>query len=114
MNLPASPRTAVATIDAPRAIGPCSQAIRYGDVLYCSGALPLDPATKQPVTDSVAGATARCLQNLEAVCRAASTELARAVRVTVYTTRLDRVGEINEAYAAFFGGVPPARVTVGV
>jgi 2-iminobutanoate/2-iminopropanoate deaminase len=107
-------RTVVSTTDAPGAIGPYSQAIRYGDTLYCSGALPLDPTDGSLVTSSPAAETARCLENLQAVCAAAGTALANAVRVTVYTTQLDRFAEINEAYAAFFGAAPPARVTIGV
>ncbi len=107
-------RTVVATPDAPGAIGPYSQAIRHGDVLWCSGALPLDPASGELVTDSPAAETTQCLENLQAVCRAAGAELANAVRVTVYTTQLDRFPDINEAYGAFFPSAPPARVTIGV
>ncbi len=114
MTAPTPQRTAVATADAPGAIGPYSQAIRHGDVLWCSGALPLDPADGTLVTDAPGRETTRCLENLQAVCRAAGAELENAVRVTVYTTRLERFAEINDAYAAFFGTVPPARVTIGV
>ena len=108
------PRTVIATPDAPGAIGPYSQAIRHGDVLYCSGAIPLDPASGELVTDSPAAETIRCLENLQVVCRAAGAELENAVRVTVYTTQLERFAEINDAYGAFFPDVPPARVTIGV
>lgn len=107
-------RTPVATTDAPAAIGPYSQAVRHGDVLWCSGALPLDPESGELVTNSPAAETIRCLENLRAVCRAAGTELESAVRVTVYTTKLERFAEINEAYGAFFRAAPPARVTIGV
>lgn len=107
-------RSAVTTDRAPAAIGPYSQAIRHGDLLWCSGALPLDPGSGELVTDSPAAETIRCLENLQAICREAGTELANAVRVTVYTTRLDRFAEINEAYEAFFRAAPPARVTIGV
>ncbi len=107
-------RSVVATDDAPGAIGPYSQAIRHGDVLYCSGALPLDPASGELVTESPAAETTRCLENLQAICAAAGAELANAVRVTVYTTQLERFAEINEAYGAFFSAEPPARVTIGV
>jgi 2-iminobutanoate/2-iminopropanoate deaminase len=107
-------RTIVATPDAPAAIGPYSQAVRHGDTLYCSGALPLDPADGALVADSVAAETTRCLRNLEAVCRGAGAALTDAVRLTVYTTQLDRFAEINEAYGAFFADAPPARVTIGV
>jgi len=107
-------RTAVATTDAPAAIGPYSQAIRQGELLWCSGAIPLDPASGELVTDSPAAETTRCLENLQAVCRAAGGELGDALRLTVYTTQLERFAEINEAYGAFFPDVPPARVTIGV
>jgi 2-iminobutanoate/2-iminopropanoate deaminase len=108
------PRTAISTPDAPAAIGPYSQAIRHGDVLYCSGALPLDPADGSLVTASPGAETIRCLENLQAVCRAAGAELENAVRVTVYTTQLDRFAEINKAYTTFFPAAPPARVAIGV
>lgn len=99
---------------APRAIGPYSHAVRFGDLLFCSGQIPLDPATSE-----VAGATAReqarrCLENLEAVCAAAHTSLARALKITVYMTDLSAFGDVGEEYARFFGSDPPARVTVGV
>ena len=58
--------------------------------------------------------TEQCLRNLAAVCRAAGTELGKAIRATIYTTKLDRFDEINAAYGGFFGGEPPARVAVGV
>lgn len=109
-----APRTVVATSEAPAAIGPYSQAIRHGDVLYCSGALALDPASGELVDASPATETIRCLENLAAVCRAAGAQLEQALRVTVYTTRLERFAEINEAYGAFFRAAPPARVTIGV
>jgi 2-iminobutanoate/2-iminopropanoate deaminase len=107
-------RTPVHSDDAPAAIGPYSQAIRHGGLLWCSGALPLDPADGTLVTASPAAETIRCLENLQAICRAAGTELANAVRVTIYTTRLERFADINEAYGAFFREAPPARVTIGV
>jgi 2-iminobutanoate/2-iminopropanoate deaminase len=109
-----SHRTAVTAADAPEAIGPYSHAIRHGDALYCSGQLPLDPASGEMRDESLAAETEQCLRNLDAVCRAAATELARALRLTVYTTRLEGFAEINEAYAGFFGAEPPARAAVGV
>lgn len=107
-------RTPVIADDAPGAIGPYNQAIRHGDLLWCSGQIPLDPASGELVGDTPAAQTIRCLENLAAVCAAAGTQLENAVRVSVYTTQLDRFAEINEAYGAFFRGVPPARVTIGV
>jgi 2-iminobutanoate/2-iminopropanoate deaminase len=111
---PSSRREAVSTADAPAAIGPYSQAIAHGDLLFCSGALPIDPASGDLVEGSVGAETTRCLQNLEAVCGAAGGKLASALRLTVYTTRLDSFAEINAAYGEFFKSEPPARVTIGV
>jgi 2-iminobutanoate/2-iminopropanoate deaminase len=107
-------RSTVSTDAAPAAIGPYSQALRHGGVLYCSGQIPLDPAGGEPVGGSIAEETRQCLRNLAAVCEAAGTELSRALRLTVYTTELDRFAEINEAYAEFFAVDPPARAAVGV
>jgi 2-iminobutanoate/2-iminopropanoate deaminase len=109
-----SERTAVTAPGAPEAIGPYSHAVRHGDVLYCSGALPLDPDSGELVDASRSAETERCLRNLAAVCEAAGTELGRALRLTVYTTDLGSFAEINEAYASFFDQAPPARVAVGV
>jgi 2-iminobutanoate/2-iminopropanoate deaminase len=110
----ASLRQSISTDHAPAAIGPYGQAVRHGDVVYCSGQIPLDPASGEPVGGSVADETRQCLRNLSAVCAAAGTDLSRALRLTVYTTELDRFAEINEAYAEFFGPEPPARAAVGV
>jgi 2-iminobutanoate/2-iminopropanoate deaminase len=106
-------RLTISTDAAPAAIGPYSQAVRHGDVLYCSGQIPLDPSG-EPVGGSVAEEARQCLRNLAAVCEAAGTELSRALRLTVYTTELGQFAEINEAYASFFADAPPARAAVGV
>ncbi len=107
-------RTQVETDEAPEAIGPYSQAVRHGGLLFCSGQLPLDAATGELDADSLASETRRALANLEAVCAAAGTELANALRLTVYTTNLEGFAEINDAYAEFFESTPPARAAVGV
>jgi 2-iminobutanoate/2-iminopropanoate deaminase len=83
-------------------------------LLFCSGQIPLDPATGELVGTAVADQTRRCLENLAAVCAAAGTSLENAVRLTVYMTDLDRFAELGTAYGAFFEAAPPARVTVGV
>jgi 2-iminobutanoate/2-iminopropanoate deaminase len=106
-------RLTISTEAAPAAIGPYSQAVRHGDVLYCSGQIPLDPASGEKVGASVADEARQCLRNLAAVCEAAGTDLSRALRLTVYTTDLGQFAEINEAYAEFFGADPPARAAVG-
>jgi 2-iminobutanoate/2-iminopropanoate deaminase len=109
-----SQRSAITAPDAPEAIGPYSHAVRDGDVLYCSGQLPLDPASGEMRDESLATETEQCLRNLAVVCAAAGTVLSQALRLTVYTTKLERFDEINAAYAAFFGDEPPARAAVGV
>jgi len=99
---------------APAAIGPYSHAVRAGELLFCSGQIPLDPATGEIVDGGAAEQARRCLENLTAVCRAAGTTLERAVRMTIYMTDLGAFGDVNEVYGSFFGEEPPARVTVGV
>jgi 2-iminobutanoate/2-iminopropanoate deaminase len=107
-------RKAIDAQQAPAAIGPYSHAVRHGPLLYCSGMLPIDPASGELVVASPAAEAERCLNNLAAVCVAAGGELSRALRLTIYTTDLDSFSEINEAYAPFFPDEPPARATVGV
>lgn len=99
---------------APNAIGPYSHAVRHGALLYCSGMLPIDPENGDVQDGSIGDETDRCLRNLAAVCQAAETDLANSLRLTIYTTRLDLFGEINEVYARFFPDAPPARATLGV
>jgi 2-iminobutanoate/2-iminopropanoate deaminase len=111
----ASERQVVHTEAAPAAIGPYSQAVRGGELLFCSGQIPLDPLSGEIVGDTPAQQARRCLENLTAVCEAAGTSLERALRLTVYMTDLSEFAAVNEVYGSFFGGdEPPARVTVGV
>jgi 2-iminobutanoate/2-iminopropanoate deaminase len=108
-------RTIVSTDHAPAAIGPYSQAVRTGDLLFCSGQVALDPSTGELVKEDVEGQAQRCLQNLTAVCEAAGASLVNAVRCTVYLTDMGDFARVNEAYGQFFeGDGPPARVTVAV
>jgi 2-iminobutanoate/2-iminopropanoate deaminase len=107
-------RTPVSTADAPEAIGPYSQAIRTGSLLFCSGQIPLDPSTGEVVKEDVEGQTRRCLENLSAVCGAAGAALADAVRCTIYLVDIGDFARVNEAYGEFFEDDPPARVAVGV
>ncbi len=100
--------------EAPAAIGPYSHAVRAGELLFCSGQIPLDPATGELVSAGAGAQARRCLENLQAVCTAAGTTLAQAVRLTVYMTDLAAFAEVNEVYGTFFDAEPPARVTVGV
>jgi 2-iminobutanoate/2-iminopropanoate deaminase len=106
---------AISTEQAPEAIGPYSQGVLSGGILHCSGSLPIDPASGELEQGPPAAQLSRCLSNLDAVCRAAGTSLDRALMVTIFTTRLEEFGAINEAYAGFFAGPDyPARAAVGV
>jgi len=108
-----SDRQPVSTDSAPAAIGPYSQAMRAGDLLFCSGQIPLEPSTGELVKEDVEGQARRCLQNLEAVCEAAGGSLANAVRCTVYLSDMNDFARVNEVYAEFFdGNDPPARVAI--
>jgi 2-iminobutanoate/2-iminopropanoate deaminase len=107
-------REIVNAAGAPAAIGPYSPAVRAGELLFCSGQIPLDPQTGEIVGESPGEQARRCLENLAAVCEAAGTTLARALRLTIYMTDLSAFAEVNDVYGSFFTGDPPARVTVGV
>jgi 2-iminobutanoate/2-iminopropanoate deaminase len=109
-----APREIVQAPGAPAAIGPYSHAVLAAGLLFCSGQIPLDPATGELVGETPAEQARRCLENLSTVCDAAGTTLRDAVRITIYMTDLAAFGEVNEVYATFFESDPPARVTVGV
>ena len=88
--------------------------MRAGDLLFCSGQIPLDPRTGDLVGSTPADQAGRCLENLAAVCQAAGATLGDAVKVTIYMTDMSAFGSVNEVYASFFESSPPARVAVGV
>jgi 2-iminobutanoate/2-iminopropanoate deaminase len=106
-------RIAVSTESAPAAIGPYSQGMRVGDLLFCSGQIALDPQSGELVKADIEGQARRCLQNLQAVCEAAGASLSNAVRCTVYLGDMGDFARVNEIYAQFFDGAdPPARVAI--
>ena len=107
-------REPVSTGGAPAAIGPYSQAIRAGGLVFVSGQLPLDPGTGGLVSGGIAAQTEAALRGAGRILEAAGTGLDRAVRVTVYLADLSAFEEMNRVYAGFFPGVPPARTTVEV
>jgi 2-iminobutanoate/2-iminopropanoate deaminase len=109
-----SERETVTAPTAPAAVGPYSHAVRAGDLLFCSGQIPLDPVSGELVGATAAEQAPRCLENLQAVCAAAGTSLDRAVRLTIYMTDLEEFSAVNEVYGGYFAEDPPARVTVGV
>jgi 2-iminobutanoate/2-iminopropanoate deaminase len=104
----------VATEDAPKAIGPYSQAVKANGLVYTSGQIALDPATGNLVDDSFESQVRRVLANLDAVLRGAGTERSRVIKATVYLTDLANFQTLNTLYADYFGEHKPARTTVGV
>jgi 2-iminobutanoate/2-iminopropanoate deaminase len=111
--VPASRRTVDAP-DAPAAVGAYSHAVQACGLLFCSGQIPLDPASGEIVAGGPADQARRCLENLQAVCAAAGASLSDAVRMTIYLTDMSAFAEVNEVYASFFVSEPPARVAIGV
>jgi len=114
MEASPSSRRAIQTDQAPAPIGPYSQAVAADGVLYCSGQVPLDPATGELVEGGIAEQARRCLESLDAVCRAAGASLADAARIGIYLTEMSAFPEVNEVYAGFFSEPFPVRTTVGV
>ena len=107
-------REVVSTDRAPGAVGPYSQAIRTGNLVFASGQVALDPATGKLVDGGIEEQTRQVLANLSAVLEAAGTTLERVVRSTVYLTDLGDFGRVNAIYAKWFPEAPPARVCVEV
>jgi 2-iminobutanoate/2-iminopropanoate deaminase len=104
----------VATEQAPRAIGPYSQAVVSQGIAYLSGQIPLDPATGQILEGDIAAQTARVLENLKAVLAACGSSLDQVLKTTVYLKDLAEFAPMNEVYARYFPVAPPARSTVEV
>jgi len=99
----------------PSAIGPYSQAIKAGNLVFISGQVPIDPASGNLIEDkSIKAQTRRSLQNLQGILSASGGSLQDVVRTTVYLTDLKNFGEMNAVYAEFFPTCPPARSTVEV
>lgn len=108
------PKHAVQTPDAPAAIGPYSQAMVSGDLVFTSGQIPLDPATQQLVTGDIKVMTDRVMRNLEAVLQAAGCSFADVVKSTIFLADLADFAAVNEVYGRRFPNNPPARSTVQV
>jgi len=109
-----SERKTIDAMGAPEAAGPYSHAVVHNGVLYCAGQVPIDPDTGKLIESGPGEQTKRCLANLEIVCAAAGTSLARALMISVFTTDLSAGPEINAAYAEVLGADPPARAMVEV
>lgn len=107
-------RTRIATSDAPAAIGPYSQAIAAGELIFCSGQVALDPASGELVGDDVRAQTRRALENLSGVLRAGGSSLADVIKTTVFLVDMGDYAAMNEVYGEFFSSEPPARSAVAV
>ena len=107
-------REVIATWQAPKAIGPYSQAIRAEGLIFTSGQIPIDPATSQVVAGDVSAQTERVLKNLAAVLQASGSSLEKVLRCTVFLKDMEDFAAMNEVYGRYFKQAPPARSTVEV
>ena len=107
-------KQAISSPDAPKAIGPYSQAVRAGQLLFVSGQVPLDPATGQIVDGDIAAQTRRVFANLGAVLKAGGRSFADVVRTTVFLADMNDFAAVNEVYGQYFSEPYPARATVQV
>jgi 2-iminobutanoate/2-iminopropanoate deaminase len=107
-------REVIATDQAPRAIGPYSQAIRAEGLVFTSGQVAIDPATQQVIAGDVSAQTDRVLKNLAAILRASGSSLEKVLRCTVFLKNMGEFAAMNEVYGRYFKQSPPARSTVEV
>jgi 2-iminobutanoate/2-iminopropanoate deaminase len=105
-------REAISTTGAPRAIGPYSQAIRAGNLLFVSGQIPLDPVTSSMVEGDVGAQTRRVLDNVGAILKAVGASYDNVVRTTVFLADMNDFAAMNQVYATYFPSQAPARSTV--
>jgi 2-iminobutanoate/2-iminopropanoate deaminase len=105
-------REVIATNDAPKAIGPYSQAIRANGLIFVSGQTPIDPATQQLISGNVGEQTERVLRNIEAILKQAGSSMAKIVRCGVFLKDMNDFSAMNEVYGKFFPNDPPARSTI--
>lgn len=104
----------ISTQNAPAAIGPYSQAIQIGNLLYTSGQVPFDPQTMEVVSQDIKEQTKRVMENLKAIFDEAGTSFDKVVKMTVFIKDMNQFGDINEVYATYFSDTPPARSCVEV
>ncbi len=107
-------KKAILTKDAPAPIGPYSQAVRVGNILYCSGQIPLDPVTNQIVPGDVKVQTRQVMENIAAVLKAGGASFESIVKTTIFLKTMNDFPSVNEIYGAYFASVSPARSTVAV
>lgn len=104
----------ILTNSAPAPIGPYSQAIEVGNLVFCSGQIPLDPATNQVFTGDIKGQAELVMKNIDAVLKAAGLTFKNVVKTTIYLTSMSDFQNVNEVYGQYFSEQPPARSTVAV
>lgn len=109
-----SERSPINTSEAPAAIGPYSQGLVWGGLLFCSGQIPLDPSTGELVDGDITAQAQRCMENLDAIARGAGTSIRQAIRTTIYLTDLADFDAVNELYGQWFSEPAPARACVQV
>ncbi|MDI9409541.1 MAG: RidA family protein [Candidatus Pacebacteria bacterium] len=107
-------RHAISSPHAPKAIGPYSQAIKHGNMIYCSGQLPLNPETLELVSGGIEAQTKQVMENIKAVLKEAGTNLDHVVKVTVYMQDLKEFSAMNAIYETYFKSPAPARSTVQI
>jgi len=107
-------RSTISTPNAPKAIGPYSQAIRARGLVFVSGQVAIDPATQQVIEGDVAAQTERVIKNISAILASAESKLDQVVRTTVFLKNMNDFAAMNEVYGKHFGTAPPARSTVEV
>lgn len=109
-----SAKQTIITERAPKAIGPYSQGVKAGGLVFTSGQIPIDPKTGELIQGSIKEEARQSLENVKAVIEAAGFSLRDVVKVTIYLTDMTEFGVVNEIYATYFGQDRPARSTVGV
>ncbi len=109
-----SERKIIGTVNAPQAIGPYAQAIRYGDLLFVSGVIPINPKTGELLTGNFDAEVRLVLENLEAIIEAGGLSLKNVLKTSVFFKDLDNFGKFNEIYSGYFGDILPARKAVQV
>jgi 2-iminobutanoate/2-iminopropanoate deaminase len=104
----------ITTSEAPKAIGPYSQAVRVDGFLFISGILPIDPKTGQMVEMNIRDQTLQVMNNLEAILEAAGLKISNVVKTTIFLKDLSHFNEVNDIYGSFFSEIPPARSCIEV
>ncbi len=104
----------ISTKDAPQAIGPYSQAVRFGNLIFVSGQIPIDPETGKIMKEDIKEQTRQILKNLNNILAAGGSSLDNVIRTTICLTNLEDYSVVNETYAQYFNDLPPARSTVQI